>query len=163
MGTSRKDRRSKLVDFAPLQRYYFATPEYRALSVGARALLIEFALKFTGRNNGNLEMTAEQAQQLGIGSAQTFQKYKVELINAGWIIVTRQGGLGNRCSLYALTYIGINNTGRLYDDARRADPMPLHLWKKENAHKRDERRVSKSRRRIETLTGSTARAEVHLQ
>ena len=158
---SSRNRISRMSDFAALPRCYFATPEYRALSVGARALLIEFVLKFTGRNNGNLEMTAEQAKQLGIGSAQTFQKYKVELINAGWIIVTRQGGLGNRCNLYALTYIGIDNTGRLYDDARRADPMPLHLWKKENAHKRDERRVSKSRRRIETLIGSTASTEVH--
>lgn len=91
MRTGRK-RSATMSDFAALPRCYFGTPEYRELSVGARALLIEFALKFTGRNNGNLEMTAEQARQLGIGSGQTFHKYKVELINAGWIVVTRQGG-----------------------------------------------------------------------
>lgn len=68
--------------------------EYHSLSLGAKALLVEFALSYTGRNNGNLEMTADQAHEAGIGSHQTFQKYKTELINAGWIVVTRQGGLG---------------------------------------------------------------------
>jgi len=151
-----KVRSSKMSDFAALPRCYFATAEYRALSLGARALLIEFVLKFTGRNNGNLEMTAEQAKQLGVGSAQTFQKYKVELVNAGWIVVTRQGGLGNRCNLYALTYRGIDNTGKQYEHPYKADSMPLHLWRKEHANKRDSRRAPQPRRRVATLARGAA-------
>lgn len=34
--------------------------------------------------------------------------------------------------------------------------MPLHLWKRENAHMRDKRLVSEPRSRIETFTGKKA-------
>ena len=153
MHRSRR-RGAKMADFAALPRAYYCTAEYRSLSLGARALLIEFALKFNGKNNGNLEMTAEQAHVAGIGSRQTFHKFKTELINAGWLIVTRQGGICNRCNLYALSYRPIDDTGKQYDHPWKPALAPLHLWKEQNADQRDTRREPTPRRRLEQMRGA---------
>jgi len=136
--------------YASLPRVFFETAEFRALSPPARSLLIEYCLRFKGRNNGNLEMTEEQFAIAGLGTPTTFRRYNTELINAGWIMVTRQGGLG-RCNLYALTYLHIDNTGIQYDHPIKAGSAPLHLWSDENQDRRDIRRKPRQRNRLNEL------------
>jgi hypothetical protein len=134
-----------------LPRDFCRTPQYRRLSHGARAVFAEFTMRYMGNNNGNLEMTEEQAREAGIGSGPTLRRYLKELINAGWLIITRQGGLSIGCSLYALTIHGIDETNIKYDHPWRADSMPLHLWRDENADQRDARPVGKPKSRLATI------------
>jgi hypothetical protein len=149
--SKKKKQSSHLGQYAALPHHYYTTPEYRALSLGARALVVEFALRYNGRNNGNLEMTETQAKQAGIGSPKTFRKYRDELIAAGWIVVTRLGGLERRCTLYALTYFPIDATNVSYDTGHKADTMPLHLWRSEKAEWREPRHGPAGRSRLDTL------------
>jgi len=44
----------------------------------------------------------------GWKSESTLNKVKKELLNTGWIILTRQGGK-NRCSLYAVSFQSIDD------------------------------------------------------
>lgn len=66
------------------------------------------------------------------------------------------GWSGNRCNLYALTYLPIDDTGRRYDHPYKPSPAPLHLWKAANAEQRDARRKPNARRRVEKLQGKEA-------
>ena len=61
---------------------------------------------------------------------------KNELVNKGWIVCTRQGGR-NIPSLYGLTWLPIDRCGGKLDVPH--DTMPLHLWKPQNAHRRETR------------------------
>lgn len=135
---------------ATLPRVFYTTDEFRTLSPQARSLLIEFTLRYKGNNNGNLEMTEEQYASAGLGTPTTLHRYKAELINRGWIVVTRQGGLG-KCNLYALTYLPIQDTGKQYDHPIKAGVAASHLWKAENRDLRDARKQPTRRNRLDKL------------
>src|SRR5205809_608265 len=99
-GETKKRHSAPFIQF---YHYVYDSAEYRRLSVGARGLLMEFARRFNGYNNGNLEMTERQSRNAGLGSKPTMRKYLAELINGGWIVVTRRGGMRSGPNLYALT------------------------------------------------------------
>jgi hypothetical protein len=143
--------------FAQLYRHVFQSKEFRRLTPGARSLLLEFALRFNGHNNGNLEMTARQFKEAGLGSEPTMRKYIRELVNTGWIVVTRYGGLRSGPNLHALTYWGIDDVDIEYDDPYKADTLPLDLWKDAKADQRVSRRVPKARSGLHRLPSSPVR------
>lgn len=144
---------------AAFPRVFFITEEFRALSPQARSLLIEYALRFKGSNNGNLEMTEQQFATAGLGTPTTFRRYNAELINAGWIVITRQGGLG-RCSLYALTYLPINSMEIQYDHPIKAG-APCHLWMDEKRDQRDARQKPTQRNRLNELRQAKSKSDGH--
>ncbi len=149
MTAKRKSTSGWQDGYAALPRVFYTTEEFRALSPQARSLLIEYALRFKGNNNGNLEMTEQQFATAGLGTPTTFRRYNTELINAGWIVVTRQGGLG-KCSLYALTYLRIDKTEIRYDHPITAG-APCHLWRSQNKGQRDARQKPTQRNRLKEL------------
>lgn len=128
--------------FAALPNVYFKTPEYAALSNRAARLLIEMVLQFRrpsdGKpgNNGDLCITRSVMLNRGFTSNDQLFKARDELINSGWIVQTRQGGL-KIPSLYALTFAGIDHCGGKLDI--KADPKPSHLWKADKAALRETR------------------------
>jgi hypothetical protein len=128
------------------------------LTPSARSLLLEFARRFNGHNNGNLEMTARQFKEAGLGSEPTMRKYLAELLNAGWIVVTRYGGMRSGPNLHALTYLGIDETNIEYDHPYKADTLPLNLWKDEKANQRIQMKSPKARNGLDRLRsrGNTA-------
>jgi hypothetical protein len=119
--------------FMALPHYYFRAPEFGSLSGRAVKLLIEIGLQYTGSNNGDLAATYSMMRPRGFKSADLLRKARNELINAGWIMVTRQGGK-HAPSLYALTFQNIDQCKGKLDIA--AGPA-RHLWKRENAHHRE--------------------------
>lgn len=128
--------------FAALPNAYFKTPEFAALSGRAVKLLIELILQYRRPtedrpgNNGDLSITRSTMLTRGFTSNDQLFKARDELINAGWIVQTRQGGL-KIPSLYALTFVGIDPcNGKLEVEA---NPMPIHLWKSEKAALRETR------------------------
>lgn len=78
-------------------------PNYIALSLTARALLVEFARQYNGFNNGDLCCAWKLMKARGWKSRSTVERARDELLARGWIEQTRQGGR-NAPNLYALTF-----------------------------------------------------------
>ena len=131
-----KRGRSIVGGFVALANAYLRTPEFAALSGKAVKLLLELAMQYNRSNNGDLALTRSVLAPRGWRSMDSLQKARDELINAGWIMVTRQGGR-NIPTLYALTWEPIDRCGGKLDVAH--DTMPSHLWKTVNAKHREVR------------------------
>jgi hypothetical protein len=151
-------KRSSGPPFVQLYHHVLDSGEFCRLSAGARALLLLFARRYNGHNNGNLEMTRNQYRQAGLGSEPTMRKYIAELINGGWIVVTRYGGMRSGPNLYALTYLGIDDTNIEYDPPYKADTLPLHLWKDAKADQRETRRPEKPKSGLHRLRPAGVRS-----
>lgn len=102
---------------------FFALPHavmmsqaFRSLSAQAVKLLCDVGGQFRGKNNGDLCVTWRVMERLGWRSRDTLTRALRELRDAGFIELTRQGGL-NRCSLYALTWRPIDDCGGKLDVA----------------------------------------------
>lgn len=102
-ATGRTETRS----FAGVPRAVLSTNKYRSLSGWARALLLEIAEQYTGRNNGDLTASWSVMKAKGWRSPGTLEKARKDLLSVGFISLTRQGGR-NRCSLYAVTWYAID-------------------------------------------------------
>jgi hypothetical protein len=57
---------------ARFHRWEVMTPAFRSLSIGARALLLELKMLYTGNNNGALFLSAREAATRGGGAATTW-------------------------------------------------------------------------------------------
>ncbi|MBB3170161.1 hypothetical protein [Simiduia aestuariiviva] len=89
-------------------------PDYINLGHTARSLLIDVLRQYNGRNNGDLCVTLTVLRKRGWTSNDTMRRALGELINAGWIIQTRQGGR-NSASLYAVTFEPIDDCRGKHD------------------------------------------------
>jgi len=78
-------------------------PKWAQLTPRAKACLIDLYAQFRGKNNGDLVMAWTVMRKRGWKSRSQLLKARNELEDAGWILLTRQGGR-NRCSLYAVTF-----------------------------------------------------------
>ena len=99
---------------------------YRALSPHARMLLNDLGLQFRGANNGDLSAAWKIMQPRGWRSRDTLGRALAELLHYGLIEKTRQGGL-NHCSLYALTWLAIDECRNKLDVS--ATRVASGLWK----------------------------------
>jgi hypothetical protein len=121
--------------FAAFPHEFANTPEFAALSGRAVKLLLELELQYNRHNNGDLCASYSRMAKRGFKSADQLRKALNELINGGWIMLTRQGGR-HTPSLYAITYWHIDPCGGKLDVP--AGPPP-HLWKRDQAQWRETR------------------------
>ena len=103
-----------------------ASANYRALSPHARMLLNDLGLQFRGANNGDLSAAWKIMQPRGWRSRDTLGRALAQLLHYGLIEKTRQGGL-NHCSLYALTWLAIDECRNKLDVS--ATRVASGLWK----------------------------------
>ena len=102
---------------------------YAELKWTARALLVELAAQFKGRNNGDLSAAPALFRSRGWNRS-TLQTATIELERAGFIVRTRQGGL-HQCNLYALTWHGIDPCpGKNLDQGLAVGGPALNLFTK---------------------------------
>lgn len=109
--TKGQGRNGAIQSFAGIPRIVMDHPDYRGLSGNAVKLLNEFSYQYKGRNNGNLTCAWEVMRHRGFKSKATIQRARNELLSANLIIYSRQGRFtnpGGRCSLYALTWLPID-------------------------------------------------------
>ncbi len=100
----------------PCQGLYSALPHGLLDSVAfmgaghpARSLLFDLLRQHNGRNNGHIHMAAPWMKKRGWTSNDVLHRAKLELIERGLIIQTRQGGLNAGANLYAVTWLPISN------------------------------------------------------
>jgi hypothetical protein len=114
------DKRSKLTGkgggakFFQLRIDIITHENFHSLSPKAIKLFVEFASQYNGFNNGDYCATWNMMEMRGWKSRDTLYKAIRELIDNGFVIVTRQGGK-NKCSLYAFTFIAIDECGGKLD------------------------------------------------
>lgn len=157
MRKSEKRYRGPLI---VMEKSVFETNEYRRLSPLATKILVNVHLSYDGRNNGKLSFTADEAKARFINSKSTCRKALDELIGAGWIAITRQGGK-NQPTLYSLTYIHLDYP----DGVRRIDPAksPANLWRDGNEQLREMRQTTSGRHPARTLASRRGFAQKRTQ
>lgn len=126
-----KRKRSKTAPFAMLPYYILDSAAYQQLSSHARALLVELVRQHRGTNNGDLSAAySEMRGRRAFKSKGTLDRALNELLEAGLIERTRQGGR-NRCSLYALSWLAIDECrdghGRRKLDVA-STKAPSNMW-----------------------------------
>lgn len=126
---SRATGRRESGTFFGLPHAVMASESYRALSAHAVKLLCDLGSQYHGFNNGDLSATWKVMQPLGWKSRDTLERAKKELVRAGMIELTRQGGL-HRCSLYALTWRPIDECKGKLDV--KSTSVSSGLWKGKN-------------------------------
>lgn len=91
------------------------SPAYLTASPNARMLLLELAVQYQGNNNGDLACPWRAMAQRGFRSPATLHNAKLELLAHGLICETRKGGYPNKASLYALTWLALDECGGKLD------------------------------------------------
>ncbi len=87
---------------------------FASLSAHANKLLLDMASKCYHYNNGDINMVWPEMLKRGWKSKETWNNARIELLDKGWIVKTRQGW-NNRCSLYGFTFIPIGEFGGKLD------------------------------------------------
>jgi len=82
---------------------------FRGANHATQVLLLELMRQHTGENNGRLHLATGWLRKRGWKSVGTIQRAKIELIERGLIVQTRQGGLNSGASWFALTWLPISN------------------------------------------------------
>ena len=112
--------------FLMLMHDVLHSKQFGNLSPYGLKLLIELASLYNRKNNGNLSASYRILKKRGWRSSGTLNKAIKELENYGWIIKTRQGGK-NLCSLYAITWWGIDDCKGIH--CFEENPVPRNDWK----------------------------------
>ena len=106
----RKGRRTSGT-FTLLPHSVMDAPAFMNCRPSALKLLLDLSRQLNGRNNGGLIATFSKMKERGWRSTSTLEAAKKELISAGLIEQTRQGGLAQGArvpSLYAVTWLPID-------------------------------------------------------
>lgn len=131
MGRSRAKTKGRINIgfFARMPHQATDSKNYRSLSYKAKALLMDTNARYRGNNNGDFDFTLKTMNKWGWNSNDTISKAKNELMEKGWLVLTRQGGR-NQCNLYALTLWSVDECkGKLDIDAT---TTPLAYWRDGN-------------------------------
>ena len=109
---------------------------YRSLSASAVKLLVDIAGQYNGKNNGDLTACMTMMRPRGWCSTSTLHRAKLELLSAGLIEQTRQGGMNLGPNLYAITWKPIDDCTDKKGRSRH-DAVPTRqasgLWKQSRA------------------------------
>lgn len=101
-------------------------PDFISLSGPAIKLLIDVGAQYNGNNNGDLCCARSIMKSRGWNSNAQLSKAIKELISKGWLLVSRQGGLGIGPSLYAITWQPIHEC-RGKHDLKPTKTAPRHF------------------------------------
>ena len=104
ISKTRKQRNGKVWQFVSMPFFVLNSSSYVSLSNAAKALLIEVALQYNGKNNGDLTVNFTALEKRGWTSRSGVTKARDELIEHGFIQETRKGCKGGRVGLYAITW-----------------------------------------------------------
>jgi hypothetical protein len=90
--------------FLALPHAVIQSDAFESLSGNSIKLLVQIASQYKGRNNGQLTASFGVLKEKGWKSKTTLARCIQELIDAGFIVKTRQGSYPKTLSLYAITW-----------------------------------------------------------
>lgn len=94
--------------FVGIVRSVFESAAYLQLSPHSCKLLLDLASQYRGDNNGDLTSTWSVMFKRGWRSRTTLWRCKLELVELGFVYVTRVGQRPNKCELLALTWFPLD-------------------------------------------------------
>lgn len=124
--------RGKGHSFVQMPHHMIQSQQFYKLGGAAVKLLLFLAGQYNGKNNGDLSATESMVRTAGVCTPSKVHSLLVELEHAGFIVKTRHG-IKRMCSLYALTWYGIDECagkgleigpGPARNDWRKTDPLP---------------------------------------
>ena len=104
--------RSESGRFLKLPHIVLNNEDYINLSYKSKALLTDLAMQYNGKNNGNFSAALGVMRKRGWKRSATLSAATKELVEANWILKTREGRFlnpGGRCALYAITWEPIDD------------------------------------------------------
>jgi len=104
--------------FVGVVRSVFDAPAFWQLTPYACKLLFDLMGQYRGDNNGNLTVAWSVVKKRGWRSRTTLWRCKAELIDAGFIYVTRKGHMPSTCELLALTWFPLDLSPKFDPEAR---------------------------------------------
>ncbi len=122
---TRKPRKQKYIT---IPNQCLASENFASLTPKACKLFLDLAAKCYSYNNGDINMVWPEMKERGWKSKDTWNKARIELIEKGWIVKTRQGW-NNRCSLYGFTFMPIGEFGGKKLDVKEGG-LVTNEWKK---------------------------------
>lgn len=115
---------------------FFALPSsvlngaaYKTVGPHARMLLFDLLAQYRGSNNGDLSAAFSMMKERGWKSQHTLLNAKKELIEAGLIVETRKGARPNKASLYAVTWLALDDCGGKLDITSHSFPRGAYRLK----------------------------------
>lgn len=88
---------------------------YLGAGAHAKALLLDLLSQYRGNNNGDLTACWRFMKERGWKSQDTLNRAKKALIECGLIVETRMGARPNKASLYAITWLALDECGGKLD------------------------------------------------
>lgn len=126
---TKKHPKKRRGSFLALPKHIINSKAFQSLSGNATKLLIQLGEQFNGKNNGDLSAAFSVLQRKGWRSKSTLRNAINQLLESGLIEKTSEGWLRpRRCTLYALTWLAIDDCQGKLDVA--ATSVPSNLWKK---------------------------------
>jgi hypothetical protein len=113
--------------FAALPTHILQSNEYAALRPFELKLLIDLFGQYRGSNNGDFTAAWSIMKKRGWHSRGTLSKSIKGLLEKGFILKTRQGFL-NVCSLFAVTWLGVDECKGKLDT--HFSSIPANAWRK---------------------------------
>ncbi len=110
--------------FVPLPHAVIRHERFAHLSSKAVKLLLDLLAQYRGDNNGDLCATWSMMAERGWRSRDTLSKALNELVEWGWIVQTRQGGM-NSPNLYGVTFFALDPSPKLEVSAK---AFPRGAW-----------------------------------
>src|SRR5262249_53552518 len=107
MGAQKRYKRGSTSPFVGLRHWLIDSAAWKSLSCNARALYIQLARKYNGRNNGHISYSVREAcEDLHIGNATAHRAFR-QLQDRGFIVCTKKGAFSwkivNEASEWRLT------------------------------------------------------------
>ena len=126
-GNGWDKNRTEKGSFVAIPHCVIRSHGYANLSAYAVKLLNDLLSQYYGSNNGDFQATFSLMRERGWKSKGTLNRAIKELIESGFVEVSRRGGR-NKCSLYAVTFYAIDECkGKLDISATNA---PTSIWKR---------------------------------
>ena len=121
---SRKRNRGHKLDEPFVAIYKSALSATHALGLSAYAckLLLDLMSQFQGDNNGDLSCAWSYMSKRGWRSRTTLWRAQKELLEKGFIFMTRMGHMPSTCSLFAITWFPL-------DVSPKFDPEAVHSFR----------------------------------
>jgi len=129
---SRMTGRGGQPSFLKLLHHVIDSPEFGALKGSALKMLIDLARQYNGKNNGNLR--ASLLRQSGRWKSEDTMSVAIDqLVDGGWLVKTKQGGMGIGPSLFAVTWWPIDACEGRHDHP--IESVASNLWNKKLPHR----------------------------